>query len=103
MRAFLFIIICLLFWVIYQDLARSPLLQGLPNAEQRFATAQISTYTAIRMQAEPGDTLLSLAEKINGNRSIDIEKLIKDFKTLNPDAPDTVLTFGQYYEFPLYP
>lgn len=102
MRAVIFIIFCFLLWIIYQDLTRSPLLQGIPRMVDGPSQLQTATYTSVRMQVQPGDTMLSLTEKINGNRTIDIEQLVKDFKTLNPEIDNTALSVGQYYNFPLY-
>ncbi len=104
MRGFIFLIICLLFWLIYQDLSKSPLLSGQASEPLSSAATVTSagSYTAVRMQIEAGDTILSLTEKLNGSKPINIDQLRKDFNTLNPDAFSQSLQIGQFYEFPLY-
>lgn len=107
MKGFVFIIICLLIWLIYQDLSKSPLLTApaapsLANSSELTTVSQPASYTAVRMQVEAGDTILSLTEKINGSRSINIEQLKRDFIALNPEQAHQALQIGQFYEFPLY-
>ncbi|MRG86609.1 LysM peptidoglycan-binding domain-containing protein [Salinibacillus xinjiangensis] len=58
-------------------------------------------YKPVSHTVSAGDTVLSIAEKVN-SRSIPIQKILEDFQTLNPDADPHNIRIGETYFFPEY-
>lgn len=61
-------------------------------------------FKAIKVKVQPGDTVLSLMEKVNNYEldNLDIDKIIADFKQLNPLVNPYDLKINHYYYFPVY-
>ena len=59
----------------------------------------------VKIKIKPGDTILSVSEKLNGENlnHIKIEEIIEDFNSVNPEVSTIELTPGLSYFFPLYP
>jgi hypothetical protein len=53
-------------------------------------------------KVKPGDTLISVVEKLNDSSDYTIVSMIKDFKTLNPKSNPENIQIGKLYKFPLY-
>lgn len=51
---------------------------------------------------KPGDTVLSIIEKKNPSKHVEITKIIQDFKELNPKANPEKIQIGKTYKFPRY-
>ncbi|WP_316572008.1 hypothetical protein [Neobacillus sp. YIM B06451] len=64
------------------------------------STPEIANFTAI---VQPGQTLLSIVEDRQGKSpNVSIDKLIADFKILNPGVSSELLQIGKEYRFPDY-
>lgn len=90
-------LLCILFILgIADDLSRKPSAppQGSIPAESSIDIAHI--------KIEPGDTVLSVTEELNELSSLDIPKIIADFKQLNPGEDPDSLVPNSFYYFPLY-
>lgn len=97
-------VIMLILYVVAYDLKIGTLPQSSPaNAEihkekkkeknkQNFKTYEVT----------PGDTLISVVEKLNSNNNYSIVSMLKDFKSLNPEANPENIQIGKSYKFPLY-
>lgn len=100
-RLVILIFIGFLFYSIYYDLKKGT----LPETER---VAPVSNMTvdrkipAKKLVVKPGDTVLSIVEKLNGQMSVPIQKIIHDFKKLNPGADPHAIQIGETYLFPLY-
>ncbi|MCL1630390.1 LysM domain-containing protein [Sporolactobacillus sp. CPB3-1] len=96
----LFIVAC---WTSYADLTSGSLPAG--HAELSRQTTPASSESAAvpyqRVTVKPGDTLLSVTERINSTQ-ISIEKTLKDFSLLNPNVDPNHLRIGETYAFPRY-
>ncbi|HET7628448.1 MAG TPA: hypothetical protein VFK44_08670 [Bacillales bacterium] len=57
---------------------------------------------ATSWKVHPGETVLSISEKLNGNAKASIEKIVSDFKKLNPGVNVHQLQIGKTYRFPVY-
>lgn len=55
-----------------------------------------------KVTINPGDTVLSIVEKLNPNHHISISEVLKDFKQLNPNTNPNHIQIGKAYRFPLY-
>jgi hypothetical protein len=53
-------------------------------------------------QVAPGDTVISIVERLNDNSSFSIATMVKDFKALNPGVVPENIQIQQTYRFPLY-
>ncbi|WNB93516.1 LysM domain-containing protein [Bacillus sp. NEB1478] len=53
-------------------------------------------------EVKPGDTLISVVEKVNINGKYTIAGMLKDFKALNPRTDPEHIQIGKTYKFPLY-
>ncbi|ANC77883.1 hypothetical protein ABE65_014210 [Fictibacillus phosphorivorans] len=60
--------------------------------KQKFKTYEVT----------PGDTLISVVEKLNSNNNYSIVSMIKDFKSLNPEVNPENIQIGKSYKFPVY-
>ena len=55
------------------------------------------------IEVKPGDTVLSIAAKLQKNHSnVAVDKVIKDFTKLNPGVEPKDIQIGQIYRFPIY-
>jgi LysM repeat protein len=55
------------------------------------------------IEVKPGDTVLSIAAKLQKNNSnVAVDKVIQDFTKLNPGVQPKDIQIGQIYRFPIY-
>ncbi|HLR80656.1 MAG TPA: hypothetical protein VK119_08790 [Bacillota bacterium] len=97
----LYLCFILLVMSIYKDLS-SEIPSEDPN---KYGTLdEYSTdFTIIKVKVQPGDTVLSIVEEVNGQiQESSIEKVMTDFKALNPTTNPYQLQTGNFYYFPLY-
>ncbi|MFD2618292.1 LysM peptidoglycan-binding domain-containing protein [Terrilactibacillus laevilacticus] len=100
--------IILLIWTSYTDLTSGTL--STPTSTAEAQSQQSSANESVKeqkliyktVQVSPGDTLLSISENLNPTTIPSIERVIQDFKKLNPDVSPTKLKPGQQYNFPIY-
>lgn len=93
--------ILLILYVIAYDLKIGTLPQAQPvNAEIQINEKSKGKYKTY--QAVPGDTLISVVEKLNPDGGFTITQMIKDFKSLNPGVNPENIQLGKTYKFPLY-
>jgi hypothetical protein len=50
----------------------------------------------------PGDTVISIVEKMNDHTTFSIPVMVKDFKALNPGVNPESIQIDKSYKFPLY-
>ncbi|QHS22775.1 LysM peptidoglycan-binding domain-containing protein [Virgibacillus sp. MSP4-1] len=60
-----------------------------------------SEYKPVTHTVQPGDTVLSISENLNKD-PVEIQKLLKDFQTLNPEVNPNEIQIGETYFFPKY-
>ncbi|PAV29050.1 hypothetical protein CIL05_13805 [Virgibacillus profundi] len=61
--------------------------------------------SVLQMKVEPGETVLSIVEKINNDsiQLLDMEQILTDFNIANPQIKDPYnLKEGSFYYFPVY-
>ncbi|MBY6035476.1 LysM peptidoglycan-binding domain-containing protein [Fictibacillus nanhaiensis] len=92
--------ILLILYVVAYDLKIGTLPQAQPAKAQIKTKDQIHKYHSY--EVNPGDTLISVVEKLNSNGDYSIISMIKDFKTLNPGVNPESIQIGQTYKFPSY-
>lgn len=92
---FLFLILFLLSMV--HDLSKPISNNQETDSEQIKNNLQIA-----HIKITPGETVLSITEKINEMENLDVEKIIIDFQTLNPGTDYKALIPNSFYYFPLY-
>ncbi len=89
---------CLILYTSYLDLTRGTL-NMLESSSTNHVGADIAFQT---VTIQPGETVLSALEKLNGTLPVSIEQAIQDFKTLNPSIDPMMIQAGHTYKFPLY-
>lgn len=103
-RTFIYVIIILLCISIYNDLTLgNVVLENKSNRIQQ-PSADI-TFTVLQVKVEPGETVLSIVERINNNRNLekmDLTQILTDFTIINPSIDPHNLEPRTYYYFPLY-
>ncbi len=101
-----YILIALFFMSIYKDLSVGTTLTPENNLKQPQAENIIKTenITAMKVKVHQGDTLLTVAEKINPQltNNLNVDEIVEDFKALNPTADPVKLQPGEFYYFPIY-
>jgi hypothetical protein len=61
------------------------------------------SYEVIKVKMEPGDTVLTVVERLNPTRkNLNIESVIQDFTSLNPNVKPNELQHNRFYFFPKY-
>ena len=78
-------------------------IDDLPKAEASAGNIQKeNTLPNKEITVEPGDTVLSIIERLNPHTSENITKMINDFKQLNPKQNPNDIKIGKSYLFPKY-
>lgn len=91
------IISCLILYTSYLDLTRGTLNMLEPSSTHVEEEIAFRTVTI-----QPGETVLSALEKLNGTLPVSIEQAIQDFKALNPKIDPMMIQAGHTYKFPIY-
>src|SRR5690625_3680732 len=100
-RILLYFLIFLFIISIYQDLTNGT---NVDTEENNYIVSEEveSNYSIIKIQAEVGDTVLTLNEKLNDFDTMDIDEMMDIFKKLNPKSDPYNLTPGEFYFFPIF-
>ncbi|RYL91600.1 LysM peptidoglycan-binding domain-containing protein [Sporolactobacillus sp. THM7-4] len=99
-KKFFIIVFLIACWTSYADLTSG----SLPSEPKTVTSAPAVERAAVpfqRVLVKPGDTLLSITERINKTEP-PIERMIKDFTVLNPSVDPNHLQIGKTYAFPVY-
>ncbi|MGP4107255.1 LysM peptidoglycan-binding domain-containing protein [Virgibacillus sp. L01] len=106
MKILSYILIALFFISIYKDLSVGTTLTPENNIKQPQVENMVKTenITAMEVKVHQGDTLLTIAEKINPQvtNNLNVNKIVEDFKALNPTTDPVELQPGEFYFFPIY-
>ncbi|MDM5331000.1 hypothetical protein [Neobacillus sp. CF12] len=105
-RIFLFLFGLLTVYVIYIDLTAGT----LPTDKTQMPIETVATIAnpenkmdTFEAEVEPGETLISIVENhIDRPLPVSIDKLIEDFKSLNPGKTPEKIQIGSSYQFPDY-
>lgn len=105
-----FILAILVVYSIYYDLQYGTIPNmtkaATVNSHAKFSKKSHSNnHIAIPYQkatVQPGDTVLSIVEKINGQQTASIQKVVHDFEILNPGVNANKVKIGHHYMFPVY-
>jgi len=90
-------------WTSFYDITKGTLnFLGTGNSTQQVSTDLTATLPYKTIDIQPGDTVLSLYEKLNPSSRADIQKVMSDFKTLNHGIDPNHIQIGEKYRFPLY-
>ncbi|RBW70538.1 LysM peptidoglycan-binding domain-containing protein [Bacillus taeanensis] len=97
----------LLLYTIYYDLNIGTLPQPTTASVQKIEnpreikSEQQMTYKEAAVQS--GDTVLTIIEKLNGELTVSINKVVQDFEQLNHGTKPEHIQPGKTYKFPIYP
>ncbi|WP_047986305.1 hypothetical protein [Ornithinibacillus californiensis] len=62
-----------------------------------------SEYDVVKIKIVPGDTVISIIERLNPTlNNFNIDEIITDFSTLNPNTEPNNLQNNRFYFFPKY-
>lgn len=103
MKGFLcFCLAVLVVYTIYYDLqvGTIPKVTNSANAATHHVKKAQMPFQSVKVK--PGDTVLSVVEQLNGNESVGIQKIVRDFDKLNPGDNASNIQIGQTYRFPIY-
>ncbi|MBM7645773.1 hypothetical protein JOD45_001992 [Scopulibacillus daqui] len=92
-------VIGIISWTSYSDITNGTLPSVYKTQDNSQSQLNINYK---RITVNPGDTVLSIVEKINPHKSLSIEKVMSDFKKLNPGCKPNKIEIGQSYNFPQY-
>lgn len=95
--------ILLMGYVIFYDIkiGTLPLLHSY-NSKPAAPAAANTQLPYEEIEVKSGDTVLSIVEEINNKQIPSIEKIVDDFKELNPNQSPGKLKVGKLYKFPKY-
>ncbi|WP_099158522.1 hypothetical protein [Virgibacillus ndiopensis] len=98
----IFLVILLLIISVYKDLTSGT--QESLELNKPIEIEQTSKkYKVVKVKVQSGDTVLSIMEEVNNNnKTLDITKILSDFKAINNEVSPHELKVGNYYYFPLY-
>lgn len=102
-RLFLYIIIILLVISIFNDLSLEK--EKEINSENTITMRNHDLdYVIYKVKVNTGDTVLSIIEELNKpmNGKLELDKILSDFKVLNPEVDPYQLQANTYYYFPMY-
>jgi hypothetical protein len=92
---------------IYKDLytgtdLSTPYEEEVTNNNDAISSSD-SKYDAIKIKIGPGDTVITIIEKLNPTvDNFNIDQIVADFLTLNPNADPNKLQNNRFYFFPKY-
>jgi len=91
-------------WTSFYDITVGTLnfLPGTHRTEASPRVQQTDGLTYRTVTVEPGDTVLSVHERLNPAAHIAIEKVLNDFRTLNGGQDPNHIQIGASYRFPVY-
>ncbi|HEX7064303.1 MAG TPA: LysM domain-containing protein [Bacillales bacterium] len=95
----------LVLYTIYYDLEYGTLPQTSKAATVETHKQQKQPQEKIpskKIKVKPGQTVLSIVEKVNGSNPVSIQKIVHDFEQLNPDVNANQIQIGETYQFPVY-
>lgn len=101
-KKFVFLIcIILVFLSLYKDINKEMFSE---QDEKGKNAITIDELKVIRVKVIAGDTVLSISERLNGNKlkNVHIDEIMADFKRVNPAVDPYHLIIGTMYYFPLY-
>ncbi|MFD2133562.1 hypothetical protein ACFSKI_20320 [Pseudogracilibacillus auburnensis] len=99
-RICLYTCIILLILSLYNDFTKGSTSFITPNHE----VETINGITVMKIKVHPGDTILSVSERINKVQveNLRIDQIMTDFQIVNPNADVHALSPNTYYYFPVY-
>ncbi|HSU78817.1 MAG TPA: LysM domain-containing protein [Candidatus Angelobacter sp.] len=74
----------------------------LPVAAQTTTAKATPLPKSTSIVVKPGDTVLSIEEKLNPKQTLSIATVLSDFKKLNPAENPNHIQIGQHYKFKIY-
>jgi hypothetical protein len=99
-KLLLLLTICFIFYIVYHDLTKGTLPVATTAATPPKENIPVP-YKIVKVNA--GDTLLSIVEEeLNQSLPVSIDRLIRDFHSLNPGAKAESLQIGKKYRIPIY-
>ncbi|WEG14256.1 hypothetical protein PU629_07800 [Pullulanibacillus sp. KACC 23026] len=107
----LIIVLAVIGWTSFSDLTHGTLplikpmtspLSDASSSQTTQTTPAPSSSTVTTKTVEPGDTVLSIEEQLNGEKTLSITQVLKDFKDLNPSVDPNHIQIGKAYKFKLY-
>ncbi|WP_010531008.1 hypothetical protein [Lentibacillus jeotgali] len=103
-RLLIYFFTILLLVSIYKDLTVGTPIDSRPEIQHDTETVEQESLTAVEVQVNKGDTVLTIVEELNhqNDKELDISQIQADFKALNPNAEPLHIEPGKYYYFPLY-
>lgn len=104
-RMLLYLLLFLFLLSMYNDLhLGTPRPKETPTHHPHLATHSEDEFQIVQIKVQPGESALSIIEKINPNLSdqLNIMDVIADFKRINPGTNPHELHPQHSYFFPLY-
>lgn len=99
----IFVVTILIIISIYHDLVNGTAVNST-TVSQQTSTEENTTkkFHVVKVKVHAGDTVLSIAEEVNGSlETLDMKQIFDDFRLINHTDPHNIKT-EEYYYFPLY-
>lgn len=113
-RIFFFLLFIAVCCTSYYDVTKGTLNKTDTSSKQvttKSVTAKVHPSNTVSKKTQPdyksikiapGNTVLSIVEKLNPSHHIPITTVISDFKKLNPNTNPNQIEIGKTYKFPIY-
>lgn len=105
-RLLFYVVIILLIVSLYKDITiGTPFINDskLDQIQQIYPKDFQHNLSVAQVRVQHGDTVLSITERVNHQLpELDIEKIITDFKAINPNIDPYHLQTDTFYYFPVY-
>lgn len=105
-RFSLYLIFFLFIFVIYKDLIANPYDTEIENQERKQETVETEqmNFQVKQVKVKRGDTVISVMEQIHTENieGLTFDRILEDFKTLNPNTDPYNLKSDRFYYFPFY-
>ena len=96
-KLFIIAIFAVVGWTSYYDMTKGTL--AFIGSNETKASEPAIPFQTVHVQ--PGDTVLSLYEKLNPSSTYDIDQVLRDFKKLNHGVDPNHIQIGKTYRIPL--
>ena len=102
-RISIYILMILLFVSLYFDMVKgNDQHETSVHHHDTHKSSKHEPFQVVKVQIQPGDTVLSISEHINHIEHLQINQLIEDFRLLNPYVDPYELETHAFYYFPHY-
>ncbi|MUK87111.1 hypothetical protein GMD78_01665 [Ornithinibacillus sp. L9] len=105
MKKFLLYLLIILFLIsVYKDITIGTEVKSNEQEKKVVVDTEHNMYQAVKVKVSHGETVLSVVERLNNFESaqLDVNRILSDFKQLNPHVDPYNIKSNSFYYFPMY-